>query len=78
MSVGNLPPDASVIIKITYVAELQVDGEFIDFVLPGSVAPWDRDANLAQFTQVWFHPLHAVMLRPMLFKGIVSRWLVSS
>ena len=52
VSVGNLPPKASVIIKITYVAELQVEGELINFTLPASVAPWDRDPALSQVTQV--------------------------
>lgn len=42
VSVGNLPPQAVVIIKITYVTELQVDGELINFRLPGSVAPWKQ------------------------------------
>ncbi|XP_056015621.1 uncharacterized protein LOC125677683 isoform X3 [Ostrea edulis] len=42
VSVGNLPPQAVVIIKITYVTELQVDGELINFRLPGSVAPWKK------------------------------------
>ena len=52
MSVGNLPPGASVLIKITYVAELQVEGELISFRLPGSVAPWKRDTALKDITQV--------------------------
>ena len=52
VSVGNLPPKASVLIKITYVAELQTDGELIHFALPASVAPWDKDPALSQQTQV--------------------------
>lgn len=52
VSVGNLPPQASVLIKITYVAEITVDGELINFVIPGSVAPWDEQQNLDQVTQV--------------------------
>ncbi|XP_078585828.1 protein mono-ADP-ribosyltransferase PARP4-like [Branchiostoma floridae x Branchiostoma japonicum] len=44
VSVGNLPPRASVLIKITYVAELAVEGENICFRLPGSVAPWQKDS----------------------------------
>jgi len=39
VSVGDLPPGASVLIKITDVAELLVEGENIVFSLPGSVAP---------------------------------------
>uniref|UniRef100_A0A8W8JII7 Poly [ADP-ribose] polymerase n=1 Tax=Magallana gigas TaxID=29159 RepID=A0A8W8JII7_MAGGI len=42
VSVGNLPPGAMVVIKITYVTELQVDGDLINFRLPGSVAPWKQ------------------------------------
>ncbi|XP_066269374.1 protein mono-ADP-ribosyltransferase PARP4-like [Branchiostoma lanceolatum] len=44
VSVGNLPPRASVLIKITYVAELAVEGENICFRLLGSVAPWQKDS----------------------------------
>ncbi len=52
MSVGNLPPQASVVIKITYVTELQVDGENICFCVPASIAPWKKQSALAQVTQV--------------------------
>uniref|UniRef100_A0ABM0MFB2 Poly [ADP-ribose] polymerase n=1 Tax=Saccoglossus kowalevskii TaxID=10224 RepID=A0ABM0MFB2_SACKO len=51
VSVGNLPPKASVLIKITYVTELSVDGEKILFFLPGSVAPWTKDTALSQEIQ---------------------------
>ena len=52
MSVGNLPPKATVLIKITYVAELQVDGELISFQIPGSVAPWKKELALNEKLQV--------------------------
>ena len=52
VSVGNLPAGASVLIKITYVSELQVEGENIVFTLPGSVAPWKKEAALDETTQV--------------------------
>lgn len=52
VSVGNLPPGALVLIKITYVTELTVDREHICFSLPGSVAPWTRDKALEEVTQV--------------------------
>ncbi|XP_019851276.1 PREDICTED: uncharacterized protein LOC100633591 isoform X2 [Amphimedon queenslandica] len=52
VSVGNLPPGASVLIKITYVAELQAEGENVVFSLPGSVAPWKQEAALDETTQV--------------------------
>jgi poly [ADP-ribose] polymerase len=51
VSVGNLPPDANVLIKITYVAELAVEGEHIVFCLPGSVAPWKKQAALDEIIQ---------------------------
>ncbi|XP_065826671.1 protein mono-ADP-ribosyltransferase PARP4-like isoform X4 [Oscarella lobularis] len=51
VSVGNLPPDASVLIKITYVAELAVEGESVAFSLPGSVAPWKKKDALSEITQ---------------------------
>lgn len=55
VSVGNLPPGASVLIKITYVAELAVEGENIVFSLPGSVAPWQQKAALDNTTQSDVH-----------------------
>ncbi|CAG2205451.1 PARP2_3_4 [Mytilus edulis] len=42
VSVGNLPPGCVALIKITYVSELQVEGELINFTIPGSVAPWKQ------------------------------------
>ncbi len=48
VSVGNLPPGARVIIKITYVAELGFEQGDICFSLPGSVAPCKRTAALDQ------------------------------
>ena len=68
MSVGNLPPECEVLIKITYIAELQVEEDAICFNLPASVAPWLKDSALAQKTQVSDpslalhpHPLHPVV-----------------
>jgi len=52
VSVGNLPPNARVMIKITYVAELTVEGENICFRLPGSVAPWKQSQALDYEIQV--------------------------
>ncbi|XP_053376593.1 uncharacterized protein LOC123533425 [Mercenaria mercenaria] len=51
VSVGNLPPKSDVLIKITYISELQVQGEAITFNIPASVAPWLRDGALSQKTQ---------------------------
>jgi Ca-activated chloride channel family protein len=38
-SVGNLPPGKEVLLKITYVSELGVDGEALRFVIPTTVSP---------------------------------------
>ncbi|KAI0229496.1 Protein mono-ADP-ribosyltransferase PARP4 [Lamellibrachia satsuma] len=51
VSVGNIPPKASVLIKITYVAELQVDGEKICFSVPSNVAPWSKQKAFDDVTQ---------------------------
>lgn len=51
VSVGNLPALARVLIKITYVAELALEGELINLFIPGSVAPWRRDSALENITQ---------------------------
>ena len=55
VSVGNIPSGATVLIKITYVAELAVEDENIVFNLPGSLAPWSRDQALKDSTQVRFY-----------------------
>ena len=51
VSVGNLPPGANVLIKITYVAELDMQGDSVLFNLPGSVAPWHTGTALDPLTQ---------------------------
>uniref|UniRef100_A0A8C5F3R9 Poly [ADP-ribose] polymerase n=1 Tax=Gadus morhua TaxID=8049 RepID=A0A8C5F3R9_GADMO len=52
ISVGNLPPGATVLIKVTFVSELIVRDGCVLFSLPGSVAPWQQSAALNQTTQV--------------------------
>ncbi|XP_060909550.1 protein mono-ADP-ribosyltransferase PARP4 isoform X2 [Labrus mixtus] len=52
ISVGNLPPGATVLIKVTFVSELIIKDGSILFSLPGSVAPWQESAALNQTTQV--------------------------
>ncbi|MED6238228.1 hypothetical protein ATANTOWER_013523, partial [Ataeniobius toweri] len=52
ISVGNLPPGATVLIKVTFVSELVVKDGSILFSLPGSVAPWQESSALNQTTQV--------------------------
>lgn len=51
ISVGNLPPKSCVLIKITYVAELSVDGDEILFRIPSAVAPWKKDVAIKDKTQ---------------------------
>ncbi|XP_061081985.1 protein mono-ADP-ribosyltransferase PARP4 [Conger conger] len=51
ISVGNLPPGATVLIKVTYVTELVVRAGALLFSLPGSVAPWQQSKALDQTTQ---------------------------
>ncbi|RXM98446.1 Poly [ADP-ribose] polymerase 4 [Acipenser ruthenus] len=51
ISVGNLPPSATVLIKITYVTELAIEFGSIVFRLPGSVAPWQQSKALNERTQ---------------------------
>ncbi|XP_074550886.1 protein mono-ADP-ribosyltransferase PARP4-like [Halichoeres trimaculatus] len=51
ISVGNLPPGATVLIKVTFVSELIIKNGEIIFSLPGSVAPWQESAALNQTTQ---------------------------
>ncbi|XP_006879680.1 PREDICTED: poly [ADP-ribose] polymerase 4-like [Elephantulus edwardii] len=51
VSVGNLPPKAQVLIKITYITELTVQGTAVIFCMPASVAPWQQDRALNENTQ---------------------------
>ncbi|KAL2081076.1 hypothetical protein ACEWY4_022929 [Coilia grayii] len=51
ISVGNLPPGATVLIKITFISELLVERDAIFFQLPGSVAPWQQSSALNERTQ---------------------------
>ncbi|KAF4087248.1 hypothetical protein AMELA_G00093690 [Ameiurus melas] len=51
ISVGNLPPGATVLIKVTFITELVVRAGTIVFSLPGSVAPWQQSSALNQRTQ---------------------------
>ncbi|KAG1683284.1 Poly [ADP-ribose] polymerase 4 [Nymphon striatum] len=50
--VGNLPAGATVIIKITYVIELHVEGDYYLLKIPNYVAPWDSSACLDKENQV--------------------------
>ncbi|XP_018410174.1 PREDICTED: poly [ADP-ribose] polymerase 4-like [Nanorana parkeri] len=51
VSVGNLPVRATVIIKITYVAELKCSNTTVEFSIPGTVASWQEDQALKENTQ---------------------------
>lgn len=57
ISVGNLPPAATVLVKVTFVSELIVKDGSILFSLPGSVAPWQGSAALNQTTQASPEPV---------------------
>ena len=39
------------LIKITYVSELEMEGDSVLFNLPGSVAPWQTGTALDPLTQ---------------------------
>ena len=51
VTVGNLPPGADCVIKLTYVTELSLVGGAIVFRLPASVAPAAREAAETTSTQ---------------------------
>uniref|UniRef100_A0A8B8EL51 Poly [ADP-ribose] polymerase n=1 Tax=Crassostrea virginica TaxID=6565 RepID=A0A8B8EL51_CRAVI len=51
VSVGNLPPKCEVLIKVTYITELGVEGDGIALTIPATVAQWVKDTALAQQTQ---------------------------
>ncbi|KAM5181117.1 protein mono-ADP-ribosyltransferase PARP4, partial [Mantella aurantiaca] len=51
VSVGNLPAKATVIIKITYVTELECSYSSVSFSIPGTVTSWQEDQALKENTQ---------------------------
>ncbi|KAJ1077193.1 hypothetical protein K5549_005363 [Capra hircus] len=51
VSVGNLPPKAKVLIKITYITELSIQSACAVFFLPATVAPWQQDRALKENLQ---------------------------
>uniref|UniRef100_A0A2K5MH55 Poly [ADP-ribose] polymerase n=1 Tax=Cercocebus atys TaxID=9531 RepID=A0A2K5MH55_CERAT len=51
VSVGNLPPKAKVLIKITYITELSILGTVGVFFMPATVAPWQQDKALNENLQ---------------------------
>lgn len=52
VSVGNLPPKAKILIKITYITELSIQGTTAVFFMPATVAPWRQDKALNENIQV--------------------------
>ncbi|XP_072433534.1 protein mono-ADP-ribosyltransferase PARP4 isoform X2 [Chiloscyllium punctatum] len=64
ISVGNLPPNASVIIKITYITELAVDREYISFLLSGSLTSQQRNKALQEKTQESLKNIDVQKLEP--------------
>ncbi|XP_023564489.1 poly [ADP-ribose] polymerase 4 [Octodon degus] len=51
VSVGNLPPQATVLMKITYITELSIQGPVAVFFMPATVAPWQQDKALNENLQ---------------------------
>ncbi|XP_048197632.1 protein mono-ADP-ribosyltransferase PARP4 isoform X1 [Perognathus longimembris pacificus] len=51
VSVGNLPPKAKVLIKITYITELSIQGPVAVFFMPATVAPWQQHKALNENLQ---------------------------
>ncbi|XP_019507947.1 PREDICTED: poly [ADP-ribose] polymerase 4 isoform X1 [Hipposideros armiger] len=55
VSVGNLPPKAKVLVKITYITELSIQfgiqGTMAVFFIPTTVAPWQQDKALNENIQ---------------------------
>ncbi|XP_057642310.1 protein mono-ADP-ribosyltransferase PARP4 isoform X2 [Chionomys nivalis] len=51
VSVGNLPPRAKVLIKITYITELTFQSPVAVFFMPATVAPWQQDKALNENLQ---------------------------
>ncbi|XP_051051583.1 protein mono-ADP-ribosyltransferase PARP4 [Phodopus roborovskii] len=51
VSVGNLPPRAKVLIKITYITELSIQSPVAVFFMPATVAPWQQDKALTENLQ---------------------------
>ncbi|XP_074159822.1 protein mono-ADP-ribosyltransferase PARP4 isoform X2 [Sminthopsis crassicaudata] len=51
VSIGNLPPQAKVLIKITYITELSFHHGCANFFMPASVAPWQQDKALNENLQ---------------------------
>lgn len=51
VSVGNLPPRAKVLIKITYITELTFQSPVAIFFMPSTVAPWQQDKALNENLQ---------------------------
>ncbi|XP_046700923.1 protein mono-ADP-ribosyltransferase PARP4 isoform X2 [Silurus meridionalis] len=64
ISVGNLPPGATVLIKVTFITELVVRAGTIVFALPGSVAPWEQSSALNQRTQTTVEKVCVNELQP--------------
>uniref|UniRef100_A0A8C3RM59 Poly [ADP-ribose] polymerase n=1 Tax=Chelydra serpentina TaxID=8475 RepID=A0A8C3RM59_CHESE len=55
VSVGNLPPKTTVLIKVTYITELSFQNGCITFQMPAALAPWQQDKALNENTQEVWH-----------------------
>uniref|UniRef100_A0A669QEG4 Poly [ADP-ribose] polymerase n=1 Tax=Phasianus colchicus TaxID=9054 RepID=A0A669QEG4_PHACC len=52
ITVGNICPNSTVLIKVTYITELSCQNGCITFHMPASVSPWQQDKALNENTQV--------------------------
>ncbi|XP_053090228.1 protein mono-ADP-ribosyltransferase PARP4 isoform X1 [Pangasianodon hypophthalmus] len=78
ISVGNLPPGATVLIKVTFITELVVRAGTIIFSLPGSVAPWQQSSALNQRTQTTVEKVCVNELQPEGNRNSLTLVLLSS
>ncbi|XP_052527246.1 protein mono-ADP-ribosyltransferase PARP4 isoform X2 [Tympanuchus pallidicinctus] len=51
ITVGNICPNSTVLIKVTYITELSCQNGCITFHMPASVSPWQQDKALNENTQ---------------------------
>ncbi|XP_046764290.1 protein mono-ADP-ribosyltransferase PARP4 isoform X2 [Gallus gallus] len=51
ITVGNICPNSTVLIKVTYITELSCLNGCITFHMPASVSPWQQDKALNENTQ---------------------------
>ncbi|KAM6317090.1 LOW QUALITY PROTEIN: protein mono-ADP-ribosyltransferase PARP4 [Aegotheles albertisi] len=65
ISVGNLPPNSTVVIKITYITELSFQHGRITFHMPASMSPWQQDKALNENTQHTIKKVRVKQVKPL-------------